>query len=294
MGHFDYLAPKTLAEALGALQDRGSGAAVLAGGTDLLVQLKQRKRDLSCLISVGSLPELKGIRKTPDGMLSVGAATPLGEIVSAAGLSREAACLAEAARKVGSSQVRNLATLGGNLCNAAPSADTAPVLLVMEAGARIAGPGKERVVPLEHFFTGPGATVLQPGEILVAVEIPQAPAGFAASYIKHSVRRAMDIAFVGVAALMVPGADGAGAARVRIGLGAVSPTPMRARKAEAALEGQPFSVELAARAGEIAATECSPITDLRASAEYRREMVAVLTRRALVAAWESAQGGAAR
>ena len=194
--------------------------------------------------------------------------------------------LAYAASTLASIQIRNLATVAGNICRASPSADMPPALLVLDAVVVLAGQAGERVVPLAEFFTGPGRTVRQPNEFLTEIRVPSPSPHSGAAYIKHSPRRAMDLAVVGVAAAATL-QDGL-CRNVRIALGAVAATPRRAREAEAVLEGlEPSAARLAAVA-RVAATECSPISDVRGSADYRREMVRVNTERALQQALESA------
>jgi carbon-monoxide dehydrogenase medium subunit len=195
--------------------------------------------------------------------------------------------LADGAEIVGSIQTMNMATVGGNVCNAAPSADTAPPLLAHEAVAVVAGPQGERELPLEEFWLGPNQTALQPGELLRELRLPAPPANTGGVYVRRTPRKQMDIAVIGVAVLLTLGpSTGSGQAgdrieRVRIALGAVAPTPVRARKAEAALEGKAASEALFAEAAQTAASEASPIDDIRGSAEFRRHLVRVTTERCL-------------
>ncbi len=294
MKAFDYLRPASLDEVFTLLAAGDGSARVLAGGTDLLVQMKQGKLQPVALVSLRDVPGLSFVRLENDGSLSLGATTPLGVVENSPEILKSFPAIAEAASWIGSVQVRNRATVGGNLCNAAPSADMAPILIAFGAQAVIAGEQSERVVPLEEFFAGPGQTVLGPGELLKAVAVPPAPAGGCAKYVK-SYRSAMDIATVGVATRVVfaPG-SGAGpgvAEDVRLVLGAVAPTPIRAREAERVLTGQKLDEETIALAGRKAAEEARPITDVRASAEYRTALVEVLSRRALRAAASLAEQG---
>jgi len=194
--------------------------------------------------------------------------------------------LAEGAGVVGSLQTMNMATIGGNVCNAAPSADTAPALIVYEAEAVIVGPGGRRSVPIAEFFVGPGRTALAADELLAEVRIPTPAAGAGGAYQRHTPRKQMDIAVVGVAAVLT--IEGGTMRGARIALGAVAPTPVRAPKAEAELEGKAPSPEAFAEAAEIAAGECTPISDTRGSAEFRRHLVRVMTERMLQAAAERA------
>jgi len=278
MIRFEYLEPTTIEEAIVLLARHGEQARVLAGGTDLLIRMKARQWRPQYVVNIKGIPGLRGISQNGGG-LSIGALTTVREVETSPVIRQNYGSLAYAASQLGSIQVRNSATIGGNLCNAAPSAELAPPLLGLGATARIRGPQGERNVPLEEFFTGPGKTVLGPGELLVGLEVPAPAPGSGNAYIKHSPRRAMDIAVVGVAAWVL---QEEGLCRdCRIALGAVAPVPMRARNAEATLRGQPLTDELLAKAGQAAMAECSPIDDIRGSAEYRREMVRVLTQRAV-------------
>jgi carbon-monoxide dehydrogenase medium subunit len=197
------------------------------------------------------------------------------------------AAIAEGAALVGSIQTMNMATVGGNLCNAAPSADIAPPLLAFDAEAVILGPSGRRSLPLEEFFFGPGKTALAPDELLAEVRVPVTPAGTGSAYARHTPRKQMDIAVVGVAAALTLSGDRI--ERARVALGAVAPTPVRARQAEAVLEGQTLSDEVVARAADAATNECSPISDVRGSAEFRRHIVRVMTERMLQQATERAR-----
>jgi carbon-monoxide dehydrogenase medium subunit len=194
-----------------------------------------------------------------------------------------------AAQETANVQIRNMGTVAGNLCNAAPSADNAPTLTAMGGEAVIAGPKGERRVPLDRFFQGPGQTVIEPGEILTAVHVPAAPPGFGTSYQHISPRGKVDIAAVCVGAMV--GMEGAVCKEARIVLGAVAPTPMRAEKAEALVKGRELTPEVLVQAGDQASEESRPISDMRASAEYRKRMTAVLTRRAVEQAARAAANG---
>jgi len=290
---FEYIRARTLEEALQVLADYGPEARVLAGGTDLLPEMRSGKLAPRYLIDISRLAELQGIRATEEegeeGLI-IGALTTVREVETSPLLVGGYRVLAQAAGTLGSVQVRNRATIGGNLCHAAPSADTAPALLVLDAQAEIAGPeGRERI-PLEQFFLGPGQTILGPGQLLVNLYLPRPAAGTAGVYIKHSLRRAMDLAFVGVAALLSV-SDGH-LQKVRIALGAVAPTPMRARRAEEVLLARgDLSPATIAEAARVAAEEARPIDDIRSTAWYRRRMVEVETRRALAQAAEAITEG---
>lgn len=277
MKRFDYLAPKNLIEALEMMSDRPE-AIPLAGGTDILVQVKEGRRPVGALLSLKRVPEVH--QCTHNGMLTIGAAVTVGQIAANQQVQQDYTALAIGAGLIGSVQIRNVATVGGNLCNAAPSADTAPPLLVLGAQAVIASTQGERTVPLETFFLGPGRTVLQPGELLKEIVVPQ-PADHSGSfYARHIPRARMGLAMAGVAAAITLGTDGT-ITDARLALGAVAPVPMRAAAAEALLPGHALTDDLLQEVGATAAREAAPIDDLRASVEYRRHLVNILTQRAL-------------
>jgi CO/xanthine dehydrogenase FAD-binding subunit len=258
----------------------------MAGGTDLLVQIKGGKRKPQCVVDLKGIEEMEGIRLS-GGELWIGALTRIREIETSDSILRNASLLACAAAKLGSVQVRYRATIGGNLCNASPSAETAPALLVLDAQAVICGRAGTRIVPLERFFSGPGATVLREDEILTGLKIPLSGARRGAVYYKLSARKAMDLAFVGVAVRLEVGGEGC-ITKARIALGAVAPMPIRALPAEKVLEGAALSPEAAREAAEQAAQCSKPISDHRASAEYRREMVRELCERGVIEAYAQA------
>ncbi|MBI2305544.1 MAG: xanthine dehydrogenase family protein subunit M [Chloroflexi bacterium] len=263
-------------------------AAILAGGTDILVQVKQKKRLPKYLVNIKGVSGLDGITYNGQG-LRLGALTTIRTIETSPIIKEKYPVLAEAAATIGSVQVRNRGTLGGNLCNASPAADMAAPLIALGATARILGPQGERTVSMEEFFAGPGKTVLGPGEVLAEVAVPPPSPRSAGAYIKLGPRKAMDIAVVGVAAVVTLESQGDRCRDVRIALGSVAPIPLRAKKAETVLRGQVVSYDLAVTAGHKAMEEASPITDIRGSAEYRRDMVGVLTRRAVLRALEAAR-----
>ena len=278
MRRFELALPRSVDEALKVLKDRGSDAKLLAGGTDLLPQLKNGLIKPACVIDLSGVERVRALQGDASG-LRVGAA------VSARALERHAAAratytsLSESAALVGSVQVRNLATLGGNLCNAAPSADMAPPLLALEAEAVIVGPKGERRVPLAAFFTGVRRTVLAPDELLLEIVVPAPGPRSGGNYLRHTPRRELDIAVVGVASQLT--LSNGVCSKARIALAAVAPTPVRATAAEQALEGQPVTPEAIERAAELAVGVAKPISDQRGSADYRLHLVRVLTGRTL-------------
>jgi len=289
MRHFDYTRPASLAEAVEALRERGEGAHPLGGGTDLLVQVKEGGRRPSALISLAGIPELTGIHLDASGELRVGARTTMQQVADDTTVQQRFSALADGASVVGSYQTRNMATIGGNVCNAAPSADTSPPLVVLGARAHIAGVNGEREQPVEEPWSGPGQTTLEAGEIVTAFIVPPAPAGVGSHYARHTPRKIMDIAVVGVGSYLEFDAEGVVQA-ARIALGAVAPTVVRAPEAEQALVGHALTAELAAEAGRIAAAEARPISDVRGSASFRRYLVETMTRASVLCSAERARG----
>lgn len=280
MEAFEYLRPASLAEACAALRASGDAAGVLAGGTDLLVQMKDGARRPQTVVSLRDVPGLRFVRPEADGGLTIGAATRLVDVETSADVLERFPAIAEAASFIGSVQVRDRATIGGNLCNAAPSADTAPILIAHDAAVTLSDGSGERTLPLEDFFTGPGQSVLETGEIMTSISVPPCSPRSHSKYYK-TFRSAMDCCTVGVAANVVFSLDSGLVDDARLVLGAIAPTPIRARECEAALRGQELDEALIDRVAKLAAEESRPISDVRASAEYRRVLAEVLARRAL-------------
>ena len=274
--------PTSIKEAGTILKENGPGGRFLAGGTDLVISIKEKGLVPKYVVDLKRIPNLSGIREETNGSLTIGALTTMRELETSPLVRKRLPFLAQSAAEIGSIQIRNRATIGGNMANATPSADVAPSLLVLEAKVKIAGANGERVLALEEFFRGPGQTVMLPEEILSAILIPPSHPRLVGEYIKFSPREMMDLAYVGVAVALVLSGKERRCESVRIALGAVSPTPMRARKTEALIEKQILTEELAEKAGAEAARECKPISDVRSSAEYRRAMVGAMTKRALL------------
>lgn len=273
----NYLKPDTLEEAAALLADCDR-AAIIAGGTDLLLQLQAGKVSDCTLVDIGGIAELAKILLT-EKELSIGAATKLSEVERSNLLTGSFEMLKTAASWIGSPQIRSMATIGGNLCNASPSADMSAPLLALDARVELRSNRSQRTISLVDFFLGPSKTVLAPGEMLTAVRIPHPPAHSASTYRKHSPRRAMDLAIVGVSVLMWRTDH---QLQVRIGLSAIAPTPIRARQAEDYLSGR-SSLDEQVLEGAAASVleEIRPISDIRASARYREAMAALLTKQAL-------------
>lgn len=287
MKPFDYLAPETVEEAVAALAENSPDARALAGGTDLLVDLKHESVSTGLLVDISRIPECKGIGETGDG-LRIGTLATHTEIMDSDLVRKHAPAMIEAARTVGAVQTRNLGTLGGNLVTCVPSLDSGPVLVALDAEVTLAGIDGRRRMKLTDFMVGPRKTALQSGEILVDIVIPKGNLGKPCAFAKFGLRKGQALALVNAAAAVT--LNGGKLADTRIALGAVAPTVVRAEKAEALLDGKIPEPSLIAEAANIAVTETKPIDDFRASADYRRELVRALTGRVLNAAIEQAAG----
>jgi aerobic carbon-monoxide dehydrogenase medium subunit len=287
MKRFEYFAPTSLGEAFTLFARYGDRAQPLAGGTDLLVEIKEQLRRADYLVDIKKIADLSGLSFGENGGLRIGALATAREVEISPLVREKYASLAQAVRELGSIQVRHRATIIGNVCRASPSADTLPPLIADGAEALIGSARGERRLLLEDFFTGPGKTVHAADELLLALEVPAPAPHTGKVYIKHGRRKAMELATVGVAVTL--GRENGLCSDLRIALGAVAPTPIRARKAEALLRGKRLNSALIEAAARAAVDESRPIGNVRASAEYRREMVGVLTRRAIEQAWELAR-----
>ncbi len=278
---FDYYRPSTLEEALAIMERLNGGARFYAGGTDLLVAMKERRLNHPALVDIKSVPELDSIQ-SENGRLRIGAAVSTRAIAGSPLVRERFPMLSQALRILGSMQIGNRATIGGNLCNASPAADSAPPLLTLGASVKLRGSKNERSVALENFFVGPKETVID-RELLTEVHVPFLPPQGRGIFYKIGPRGAPeDICIVSVAAFAVPDSAGKNWKDVRIALGAVAPTPIRARNSEEAIRGQPMEGQALTDAARLAAEkDACPITDIRGSANYRRAMVQVLVARAL-------------
>ncbi len=285
MKEFEYRKPSTLHEAIRLLEAQGEGARILAGGTDLLIQMKNQTLAPRVLVDLKGIPELEGIHYHEASGLRIGPLTTIYRMENSALLREKFAVLVQAASSMGSYQIRCRATLGGNLCNASPAADMIPGLISLGAKARITGPEGERFLPVEDFFAGPGRNNLRRGEIVTEVQVPNPPSPVGFHYTKHTIRKAMDLAVVGVAVTFSFGPDREKCLDVKIALGAAGPIPFRATGAETSLRGKRVDEPLICRAASLASEEAKPISDIRASGWYRREMVRVITHRTLKQAW---------
>ncbi|MFN7087765.1 MAG: FAD binding domain-containing protein [Burkholderiales bacterium] len=275
-----------------ALGEHGAAARILAGGTDLLADFKSAPHVPRVVVDISRAADMKGIAVTAQG-LRIGALTTHGEIMRSPLIREMLPALADAAHTIGAVQTRNLGTVGGNLVTAVPSMDSGPTLLALDALVTIAGIHGSRQLPLAAFFIGPRKTVLRCDELLTEIVIPKQNLGKPAHFLKFGLRKGQALALVNVAASLWLDAERQTFVEPRIALGAVAPTVIRAAAAEAYLEGRAVTPEAMAEAGRIAAGEARPISDFRASADYRRDLVAVLTRRALehVCARAAAQQG---
>jgi CO/xanthine dehydrogenase FAD-binding subunit len=283
---FDYAAPESLNQAV-ALMAAHPGARPLAGGTDLLVQMRSGRKETGYVVDVKRVPELNEIAYDPARGLTLGAAVPCYRIYGSAPVARAYPSLAEVAALIGGTQIQGRASIGGNLCNAAPSADSVPLLIALGGRCRIVGPAGMREVAVEDFCTAPGRTVLESGELLVSIHLPQPAPDSGARYLRFIPRNEMDIAVAGAGVQVVM--DNGNFRSVRIALASVAPTPLFVREAGDALAGRAVNAASLAEAADLASRAARPITDMRGTAEYRRHLCGVLTRRALEAAIEIAR-----
>lgn len=279
MEDFEYIEPKSLQEAVALFAKFKNKAKLLAGGTDLIVALKNGRIKPKYLINLKKIKGLNRIRFNNKEGLRVGALVTWTEILSFQPIARFYPLLREGASVIGCPQIRNLGTIGGNICHASPAADSAPALMLYGAKCLISKQGRDWVIPVEEIFGGVQKISLKPGEILTEFRLPPPDPGLRGCYLKFSPRKAMDLPIVGVGVLV--SAEKGTFQDVRIALGAVASTPIRAQKAEKLLSGKPISAEWIRKAAKEAATESKPISDLRASAEYRRALVQELTFRAI-------------
>jgi carbon-monoxide dehydrogenase medium subunit len=286
---FSYAAPTTLAEASKLLAGVSGKARILAGGTDIIVQLREGLRDADLVVDVKKIPELTELSFTPAKGLHLGASVPCYRIYEDAAIAKAYPALADAARIIGGWQIQSRASVGGNLCNSSPAGDTIPSLIAHGVTCIIAGPGGTRNVKVEEFCTGPGKNVLQPGELLVTLVFPPPAAKSSSAYERFIPRNEMDIAVVGAGSWVKLSPDGKTIEQARIGVCAVAPTPKFAAEAGAWLAGKPTTDESFAQAGELAKKIATPITDMRGPAEYRTHLVGVLVKRTLATAAERAR-----
>jgi len=285
----NYEVPNTVDAAVKLLATHGEQARPLCGGTDLLIQLRAGVRRPEYIVDVKNIPELRRISFSMQHGLRLGAAVACIELYENGDMRKYYPGLTEAAHLIGSVQIQSRASVGGNLCNGSPAADTTPALIALGAKCIVRGPGGERSVPVEDFCTAPGRTVLQPGELLVEFQIPAPARNSSDAYLRFIPRNEMDIAVVGVGAAVTLDLRDERITTARIALAAVGPTPIFAREASQAVAGKPFNDESIERAAQLAIAATSPIDDMRGTAEFRRHVTGVLTRRVLAKAIERAR-----
>jgi carbon-monoxide dehydrogenase medium subunit len=289
---FDYFEPTSLDEASGLLREGKGARRPLAGGTDIVIQLRRRVARTEGLVNLKRIPELSGWTCEPGRGLRLGACTPMRDLETSAAVGERFPSIREALQVVGSLQLRNIASVGGNLCNASPSADTAPPLMALGAAASLwSDESRRETVSVENFFEGPGASVLGAGGLLLAVEVPEPEPLTGDAFERFTPRSAMDIAIASAAAAVTLDAAGQRVRAVRIALGAVAPTPIRALRAEDLVREKEPMPKLLEWAGAAAMEECRPIDDIRGTAAYRKELIRILVQRVLRQAVERARAG---
>ncbi len=281
MKAIDYAAPRTVAEAVALLAEQGDRARVLAGGTDILVQVREGRRDLDLLVDVKHIPEVNALTLDPRQGLLLGAAVPCYRIYEQPDVARAYPGLIDAASLVGGIQIQSRASVGGNVCNASPAADTIPPLIAYEAVGTVAGPKGLREVPIDQFFVAPGRTVLERGEFLLRLRLPPVKPRSGAHYLRFIPRNEMDIAVVGAGVAVTLDESRSRCLAARVALAAVAPTPLLVPAAGAALVDGPITEAMIDKAAALAQAAARPISDMRGDAAYRRHLVGVLTKRAL-------------
>ena len=278
---FEYFEPRTVEEALRTLTTCGKNAKIIAGGTDLLVEMKMGKVHPGCLVNISRIPALRYLIE--ERSLRIGALTSFQEIERSSTVRTRYTALYEAACSVTSVQIKHMGTIGGNLCHASPAADSAPPLIALGGKVKLVAGERERALPLEDFFVGPGKTVLFPGELFMDVQLPELPRGTGSAFLKLG-RVSADLAKASVAVMI--SREGEVCKECRIVMGAVAEKPMRAAEAEKVLIGGKWSRALTEKAGEKVSEEIRPIDDIRSTLWYRKEVSKVLVRDALERAWE--------
>jgi carbon-monoxide dehydrogenase medium subunit len=289
MKDFSYAAPASLSEATGLLAKANGRAKLLAGGTDILVQLREGLRDADLVIDVKKIPELMELSFSSAKGLRLGASVPCYRVYENGEVAKAYPALADATRIVGGWQIQSRASVGGNLCNSSPAADTIPALIAHGCTCIVVGPKGQREIKVEEFCSGPGKNVLQPGELLVTLVFPPPGTNAGSAYERFIPRNEMDIAVAGAGSWVQLSADRKTIERARIGVCAVAPTPKFAAEASQWLAGKPAAEESFAEAGDIAKKVASPITDMRGTVEYRIHLVGVLVKRTLARAAERAR-----
>ena len=281
MQDFGYIAAKTVSEAVALLDEKGQTARILAGGTDIIVQVREARRDVDWMIDIKSIPEVNVLDYNADTGLTLGAAVECYKIYAVDEICDAYPGLVDATKIIGGTAIQGRAGVGGNLCNASPAADCIPPLIVLNASCVIAGPNGERELSTEQFCTGPGQTALEKGEMLVSLKIPAPESNSSSFYLRFIPRNEMDIAVVGAGASVTLDDAKQTIVSARISLGAVAPTPLFAEEASALLAGRHVTDAAINEAAEAAQAIARPISDMRGTVEQRTHLVGVLTRRAL-------------
>ena len=287
MKWIDYATPGSVQEAVALLAEHGGRAKILAGGTDVLVQLRGGRFDLDLLVDGKKIPELNELSFDSRKGLTLGAAVPCYQIYANADVRSHYSGIVDVTSLIGGTLIQGRASIGGNICNAAPSADSIPVLIAMGTICNIAGPGGTRQLPVEEFCTAPGTNALQSGEMLVSISVPVPEAHSGATYMRFIPRNEMDIAVAGAGVSVL--LDNGTFKSAKVALASVAPTPLFVKEAGDALVGQPVNDASIQRAAEIARDAARPITDMRGTIEYRKHLCEVLTRRTLNIAVERAK-----
>ena len=288
---FDYLRPKSYQQVSELLHQQPEDARPFMGGTDIFIQMRDRIMAPKILIDVKHLPGITSIENDPYLGLRLGAAVNMNAVAKHPEIMEYFPLIVEAANSVASYQLRNRATVGGNLCNTSPAADMAPAILILDAKLIVVGLNAERVIPANDFFLAPGENAIERGELLKRIEIPIPPKGWEGKYLKLGRNAAGDLAIAGVAVLGFPDQSTESGYKFRISLSSVAPTPIRAYKAEEILSQGPISGERLEAASTATQDACQPIDNVRASRDYRKAMVKVLTLRALREVWAAIQRG---
>ncbi len=286
---FEYIAPNQLDDAIRQLVDADGQARVLAGGTDIIVQLREGHLTAELIVDVKKIPELTQLEFFSDQDLQLGASVPCHRIYENPQVAAAFPALTDAVRIIGGWQIQSRASVGGNLCNSSPAADSIAPLIVYNAQAHLAGPSGRRTVPVEQFCTAPGRNLLEPGELLVTLTLPKQHSRCGSAYQRFIPRNEMDIAVAGAASWVRLNETGDRIEEARIALAAVAPTPVRAKEASEWLAGKAVDEASFTEAGELAKRKASPIDDMRGTAEYRTHLVGVLTKRTLATACQRAK-----
>ncbi len=290
MKWIDYSSPETLSEALGLLNSYQKDAGILAGGTDLIVKMRANRVNPTQVIDIKAIPELNQININSNNDLTIGSAIPCYKIYNNSEIMNLRPELKDSASIIGGTQIQGRASLGGNICNAAPSADSVPLLIALGTTCNVQSINGERTIPLENLFSGPGQTVLEPNELLISITIPKKSNLSGANYIRFIPRNEMDIAVVGTGVSVIISDDKKKFESVRVSLASVGPTPIFVDGIDKEISGQEINDESIRVVSNIAKNASKPISDMRGTAEFRQHLCEVLTRRALITSIERAKG----